>query len=46
MVELQYCPVCCSYLYDGVTDLDQPLCLALPSPRGIILLFPRPPINR
>ena len=29
MVELRYCPVCRSYLYDGVPDLDQPLCLAL-----------------
>ena len=29
MVELRYCPVCRSYLYNGVPDLDQPLCLAL-----------------
>jgi len=45
MVELQYCPIYRSHLYDGVPDLNQPLCLALPSPHGIILLFPRPPVN-
>jgi len=29
MVELQYCPICRSHLYDGVPDLNQPLCLTL-----------------
>src|SRR6266446_1430244 len=24
MVELQYCPICRSHLYNGVPDLDQP----------------------